>query len=91
MLILWLLEFLCVALLAAGVWWAAEHFIAHQRQRAQTRAFAQELMTFDEARRVILQHVADETTRGLSFEQATLTVLADDYLPGLSAYNNNKQ
>jgi len=81
MLALWLIEFLLIALIAIALVWAIQQMIARARSRAQTQSFAQELMRYDEARKMVLQQAQRLIEQGIPYEQAVLTAVSDGYWP----------
>jgi hypothetical protein len=81
MLALYLIEFLLIALIAIALVWAVQQMISRARSRAQTQSFAQEIMRYDEARKIVLQQAQRLVEQGVPFEQAVLTALSDGYWP----------
>jgi type II secretory pathway pseudopilin PulG len=81
MVVLWLIEFLLVALIVVVLLLLGQKVIAHYRSRAAAQTLAQELMRFEEAKTIVLQHANRQVRRGVPFEQAVLFVLSDKYWP----------
>jgi hypothetical protein len=81
MVLIWLIEFLLVALIVVVLIVLGQKMIAHFRSQENARNIAQELMRFEEAKAVVLQHANRQVMRGVPFEQAVLIVLSDDYWP----------
>src|SRR5262245_811713 len=81
MIALWLIEFLLIALIVIALVWAVQQMIARARWRAQAQSYAQELMRYDEARRLVLRQAQRLVGQGVPFEQAVLTALSDGYWP----------
>jgi Flp pilus assembly protein TadB len=81
MVLIWLIQFLLVALIVVVLFLVGQKVIAHYRAQATAQTLAQELMRFEEAKTVVLQHVNGQVKRGVPFEQAVLIVLSDKYWP----------
>jgi hypothetical protein len=81
MVVLWLIEFLLFALIAVVLIVIVQKVIAHYRAQATAQTLAQELMRFEEAKSIVLQHANRQVRRGVPFEQAVLIVLSDKYWP----------
>lgn len=81
MVVLWLLEFLIFATVLVVVIVFIQKALANNRARVRAQDFSQELMRFEEAKSIVLQHASREVKRGVPFEQAVLIVLSDGYWP----------
>jgi len=81
MIALYLIEFLLIALIVVALVWAVQRLIAAARSQAQARNFAEQLMSYDEARQIVLQQAHRLVEQGIPFEQAVLTALSDGYWP----------
>src|SRR5262245_33636925 len=90
MVVIWLIEFMLVALVLVLLIVFGQKIIARNRARMQAQKFSQELMRFEEAKTIILQHASLEVMRGVPLEQAMLKVLSDDYWPEPEAWEQDK-
>jgi Flp pilus assembly protein TadB len=81
MVLIWLIQFLLVALIVVVLLLLSLKVIAHYRAQATAQTLAHELMRFEEAKTIILQHANRQVRRGVPFEQAVLIVLSDKYWP----------
>jgi hypothetical protein len=85
MIALWLIEFLLIVLIVIALIWAVQQMIARARSREQAQSYAQDLMRYDEARRIVLLQAQRLVEQGVPFEQAALTALSDDFWPDSNA------
>ena len=81
MVVLWLIEFLLFATIVVVIIVLVQKLVASNRARVRANDFAQELMRFEEAKSIILQHTNRQVRRGVPFEQALLLVVSDKYWP----------
>jgi len=81
MIALYLIEFLLIALIVVALVWAVQRMIAAARSQAQAQNFAQQLMSYDEARKIVLQQAQRLVEQGMPYEQAVLTAVSDGYWP----------
>src|SRR5262245_18515670 len=85
MIALYLIEFLLIVLIVIALIWAVQQMISRARSREQAQSYAQDLMRYDEARRIVLQQAQRLVEQGVPFEQAALTALSDDFWPDSAA------
>jgi Flp pilus assembly protein TadB len=81
MVVLWLIEFLLFATIVVVIVVLVQKVIASNKARVRANDFAQELMRFEEAKSIVLQHANRQVRRGVPFEQALLLVVSDKYWP----------
>jgi Flp pilus assembly protein TadB len=81
MVVLWLIELLLFATIVVVIIVLVQKLVASNRARVRANEFTQELMRFEEAKSIILQHANRQVRRGVAFEQALLLVLSDKYWP----------
>jgi len=81
MVVLWLIEFLLFASVVVVLIVLCQKVIATYRAQSRAQTGAQELMRFEEAKNIVLQHAERQVRRGVTFEQAVLIVLSDKYWP----------
>lgn len=85
MITLWLIEFLLVALIVIALVWAVQRMVARAESRARAQSYAQQLMLYEEARRIVLQQALRLVKQGIPFEQAALMALSEEYWPDSAA------
>ena len=81
MVVLWLIEFLLFASVAILLIVICQKVIATYRTQSRAHAGVQELMRFEEAKNIVLQHAERQVRHGVPFEQAVLIVLSEKYWP----------
>jgi Flp pilus assembly protein TadB len=81
MVVLWLIELFLFASIVVVIIVLVQRLVASNRARVRANDFAQELMRFEEAKSIILQHANRQVRRGVPYEQALLLVLSDKYWP----------
>ena len=90
MVVIWLIEFMSVALILILLIAVCQKVIARHKAQTEAHKFMQDLMRFEEAKTVILQHASLEVRRGAPLDQALLKVLSDDYWPEPEAMEKDK-
>src|SRR5262245_57095826 len=85
MVALYLIEFVLIFLIAIALIWAVQRMIARARSQARAQSYAQEIMRYDEARKLVLQQAQRLVEQGMTFEQAVSTALSDGYWPDSAA------
>jgi hypothetical protein len=90
MVVIWLIKFTLVALIVIFLIAIGQKIIARHKARTEEHKFMQDLMRFEEAKIVIMQHASIEVRRGVPLDQALLKVLSDDYLPEPEAWEQDK-
>jgi len=78
---------LIIAIIFVIGWWVYKDLKKLRQKNAraeEAHALAEQVMAFDEAKRIMLDHVG-QLTQGdpEKFEEALLTVISDQYMPGV--------
>jgi hypothetical protein len=90
MVVIWLIEFILIASIVVLLIVIGQKISARNRARMQAQKFSQELMRFEEAKTIVLQHASLEVMRGVPLDEAKLKVLSDDYWPEPEAWEQDK-